>query len=201
MLALPVDRHVVIGVDAVFAQKVAQGVFGRRALARGHDGLALEIGDRLHALAVLHDVEHAERIDRQHLDRALGLAVEHGGEVCGHAGHVKLALDQRGRHFVGRARKGKGIVIAARLAALAVLHQLDKAHGRGAFERGDGVACGGKFGLFGLLVILRAVRRFLRLLPAGRERKDERKRQAQSQNAFEILFHLVSSFPILPSGA
>ena len=50
-------------------------------------------------------------------------------------------------------------------------------------------------------VILRAVRRFLRLLPAGRERKDERKRQAQSQNAFEILFHLVSSFPILPSGA
>ena len=201
MLALPIDRHIVIGIDAVFCEKIAQGVFRRRALARRHDGLALQVGHGVHALAVFHDVENAERVDRQHLDLALRLIVEHGGEVRGHAGHVELALEECGRHFVRRTGKGKGISIASRFAAFAVLHQLHKAHGRRALERGDGVARRGKLLLLGLLLVLRVVRRLIRLLPAGGEREDERKRQAQGQEMFEVLFHWFSSFPMLPSGA
>ena len=190
-----------IGIDAVFREKIAQGVFRRRALARRHDGLTLQVGHGFHALAVFHDVEDAERVDRQHLDLALRLIVEHGGEVRGHAGHVELALEERGRHFVRRTSKGKGIFIASRFAAFAVLHQLHKAHGRRALERGDGVARRGELLLLGLLVVLRVVRRFIRLLPAGGEREDERNRQAQGQEMFEVLFHWFSSFPMLPSGA
>ena len=188
-----------IGINAVFREKIAQGVFRRRALARRHDGLALEVGDGLHALAVFHDVENAERVDRQHLDLALRLIVEHGGEVRGHAGHVELALEERGRHFVRRTSKGKGIFIASRFAILAVLHQLHKAHGGRPLERGDGVARRGKLLLLGLLLVLRVG--LVRFLPAGSEREDERKRQAQGKNAIPILFHLISSFPILSSGA
>ena len=201
MLALPVDRHVAVGIDAVFREKIAQGVFGRGALARGHDGLPLQVGHGLHALAVFHNVEHAERIDRQHLDLALRLIVEHGGEVRGHAGHVELALDERGRHLVGRAREGKGIVIAARLTALTVAHELHKAHGGRPLERGDGVMRGGIVLrlLLGLLLI-RLVGH-VRLLSAGGEREDKRERQAQCQNVFEVLFHWFPSFPMLRSGA
>ena len=53
--------------------------------------------------------------------------------------------------------------------------------------------------LFSLLLVLLVG--CVRLLPAGGEREDERKRQAQGQNAFEVLFHLISSFPMLRSGA
>ena len=188
-----------IGIDAVFRKKIAQGVFRRRALARRHDGLTLQVGHGLHAFAVFHDVENAKRVDRQHLDLALRLIVEHGGEVRGHAGHVELALEERGRHFVRRTSKGKGIFIASHFATLAVLHQLHKTHSRGTLERGDGVARRGKFLLLGLLIVLRVG--LVRFLPAGSEREDERKRQAQGKNAIPILFHLISSFPILSSGA
>ena len=184
VLALPVERHVGVGVDAVFAQKIAQGVLGCAALARGHDGLALEVGEGLHALAVFHNVEHTQRVDRQHLHRALGLVVQHGGEVRGHAGHVQLALDERGRHLVGGAGEREVIERSVRGGGR-VAHELDKSHRRGTLERGD---AGGDRGL-GLL--RGRIRRFTRigilcgLLRAGNEREDECQRQAQGEKLFE----------------
>ena len=197
VLALPVERHVGVGVDAVFTEKIAQGVLGRAALARGHDGLALEVGEGLHALAVFHNVEHAQRVDRQHLHRALGFVVQHGGEVRGHAGHVQPALDERGRHLVGGAGEREGVEVAdlsfIRLGGVQqgsgqfviVLHELDKPHGGRPLERGD---AGGDRGLD----LLRGrIRRFARigilcgLLCAGGERENKRQRQAQGKKLFE----------------
>ena len=189
MLILPVDGHVVIGVDAVLAEQIAQRVLGRGALARGNDGLPLQVGDGLHGAAVFHDVENAQRVHGQYLHRALGLAVEHGGEVRGDAGHVQLALDERGRHLIGGAGEGEVIGVAALDgAAGGVLHELDETHGGGALERGDAVARGGGF------------RGLLLLLAAGREREDECQRQAQGKELFDV-FHACSSFLMLPSGA
>ena len=184
MLALPVERHVGVGVDAVFAEKIAQGVLGRAALARGHDGLALEISEGLHALAVFHNVEHTQRVDRQHLHRALGLVVQHGGKVRGHTSHVQLALDERGRHLVGGAGEGEVIERPVRGGGR-VAHELDKPYGGRPLERGD---AGGDRGLDLLLGRIRCFGRvsgLRRLLRAGSEREDEGQRQAQGKKLFE----------------
>ena len=184
VLALPVERHVGVGVDAVFAEKIAQGVLGRAALARGHDGLALEVGEGLHALAVFHNVEHTQRVDRQHLHRALGLVVQHGGEVRGHAGHVQLALDERGRHLVGGAGEREVIERSVRGGGR-VAHELDKSHRRGTLERGDAGGDRGLGLLRGRIRCFGRVSGLCGLLRAGGERENKRQRQAQGEKLFE----------------
>ena len=103
VLALPLDGHVRAGVDAVFREDVVERVLGRSALAAGVDRAAAQVLHGLHGVAALDDVEHAEGVDGQHLHPALGVVVEHGGQVRGHGRDVHIALHEVGRHLVTEA--------------------------------------------------------------------------------------------------
>ena len=130
VLALPLDVHVRRRVDAVLFKDVVERVLRRRALAAGIDRAAREVGDALHALALFDDVQHAQRVDGDHLHRAVGVVVQHAGQVRGHAGHVRLALDKQRRHLV---HGGDDV----ETGALVLGHQLDQSHGRGPLQRHD----------------------------------------------------------------
>ena len=219
MLALPVDGHIVIRINAVFRQQIPQGVLRGAALASGHDGLALQVRHGLDGVAVLHDIQHTQGVDGQHLHRAVGLAVQHGGQVGGHAGHVQVALDEGGGHLVGGTGQREGVKIAhltlvgfgrAQQCAghfIIVLHQLHKAHSSRAFQGGNSEMSNvclctiRRFGrrLFRLGRFLRLLR-FGGLLAAGSQGQGQGQRQPQRQQFF-LQVHGFSSFHTLPAGA
>ena len=142
VLTLPVDGHILVRVNAVFRQQIPQSVFRGTALTGGHDGLALQVRHGLDGVAVLHDIQHAQGVDGQHLHRAVGLAVQHGGQVGRHAGHVQVALDEGRGHLVGGTGQGEFVGIAGGYHILLALHhligrvaqthQFHQAHGGGA---------------------------------------------------------------------
>ena len=128
MLALPLDGHVLRRVDAVFRKDVVERVFRRRALAAGVNRPAAQVFNRLHAVAALDDINHAERIDRQHLNLALRILVKHGSQIRRNSRDIRFALDDFGRHFINRRSNGKGICVALDRAAFRFVHQLNHAH-------------------------------------------------------------------------
>ena len=217
VLALPVDGHIVIRINAVFRQQIPQGVLRGAALACSHDGLALQVRHGLDGVAVLHDIQHAQGVDGQHLHRAVGLAVQHGGQVGGHAGHVQVALDEGGGHLVGGTGQGEFVGIAGGYHILLALHhligrvaqthQLHQSHGGGAFQGGNSemsnvclctIRCFGRR-FFRLGRFLRLLR-FGGLLAAGSQGQGQGQRQAQRQQFF-LPVHGFSSFHTLPAGA
>ena len=216
VLALPVDGHILVRVNAVFAEQIPQGVFRGAALTGGHDGLALQIRHGLHGFAVLHDIQHTKGVHRQNLHGPLSLAVQHGGQIGRYAGHVQIPLDESGGHLVGRTGQGKFVGIAGGYHILLALHhlidrvaqthQLHQSHGGGTFQRCDSEFRRSEFrGLrdfrrfFALCGFLR-LRGFLRFLAAGGQRQRESQRQAQCQQFF-LPIHKSASFHTLPAGA
>ena len=155
MLALPIDGDIPSGIDSVFAQKIAKRVFRRGALSGGDDGLSAQIIDGLQGISVFHDVQNAQRIDRQHLNFAAGFVVQNGGEVGGNARHVRFALQQRGRDRVGGSGDGKGVGVVVFM----IPHHFGESHCGRPLQRRD---------------------RILRLR-ARREYKQYRKRKAQGE--------------------
>ena len=57
------EKVAMISVEANFiTEQIAQDVLGRRAFAGGKDGAALEVGEAVDGIALLHDVEHTQRV-------------------------------------------------------------------------------------------------------------------------------------------
>ena len=219
VLALPVDGHILVRVNAVFRQQIPQGIFRGAALTGGHDGLALQVRHGLDGVAVFHDIQHTKGVHRQHLHGTVGLAVQHGGQVGGHAGHVQVPLDEGGGYLVSGTSQREGVKIAhltlvgfgrAQQGAdrfIIVLHQLHKAHSSRAFQCGNS-----EMGSVCLCTIRRFDHRFFRLgrflrllrfgglLAAGSQGQGQGQRQAQRQQFF-LPVHGFSSFHTLPAGA
>ena len=130
-----VDGDVRADGQAIFLAQVLEDE--RRVLHGDADVLAAQVGKGRDALrAVGHDVEHAARVEREHLHGAVGLVVERGGGVRRQGGDVGRAVDERGG---GVARVGlDGEVVAQRgRAGLAVGHELGHAEAGRAVERDD----------------------------------------------------------------
>ena len=217
VLALPVDGHILVRVNAVFRQQIPQSVFRGTALTGGHDGLALQVRHRLHRSPVFHDIQHTKGVHRQHLHGTVGLAVQHGGQIGGDAGHVQVPLDEGGGHLVGGTGQGEFVGIAGGYHILLALHhligrvaqthQLHQSHGGGAFQGGNS-----EMSNVCLCTIRRFGRRFFRLgrflrllrfgglLAAGSQGQGQGQRQAQRQQFF-LPVHGFSSFHTLPAGA
>ena len=135
MFALPLDRHVLLRIDAVLGEDVVQRIFRRRALAAGVNRLAAQILHAADAVAALHDVEHAQRVDGQHLNLSFRVVVKHGGQIRRHGGNVRLALDQLRGNLVHRGSNRDIVGVAVHRAALGLVHQLHHAHRRRALQR------------------------------------------------------------------
>ena len=130
VLALPLDGDVLLRIQSVAGEDGVQRVLGRGALSAGVKRAAAKIGDGMNAVVGIHDVEHAQRIDGQHLYGALRVVVERGGEVGGDGGDIRAPLNEGGRHLVDGADDVKG-------ARAGLLHHLHHAHGGRAFEGHD----------------------------------------------------------------
>ena len=219
VLALPVDGHILVRVNAVFRQQIPQGIFRGAALTGGHDGLALQVRHRLHRSPVFHDIQHTKGVHRQHLHGTVGLAVQHGGQIGGDAGHVQVPLDEGGGHLVSGTSQREGVKIAhltlvgfgrAQQCAghfIIVLHQLHKAHSSRTFQCGNsemGSVCLCTIRRFDLrffrLGRLLRLLRFGGLLAAGGQGQDHRQGQSQGKQFF-LQVHGFSSFHTLPAGA
>ena len=136
MLALPLDGDVGVGIKARLAQHVLQRVLGRGALAGGVDGASAQVGDGIDLVAKLADVQHAQRVDGDDAHGALGLVVEHGGQVCRHRGNVHLGLCDERAHLVGGGQDLERPVLVGQVAGIGLAHEADQAHGRRALEGG-----------------------------------------------------------------
>ena len=145
-LAVELDGHILVGINAVLLQDVPQDVLGGGALAGGQDGPALQVGHRMDGVTLFHHIQDAQGVDGHHLDAALGLLVEGGGQVGRDGSHIQLALGQQGDNLVGGAVELQ--VIVQRGGAV-LLHgqQVHQAHGGGALQAGDPHSVGGGQGL------------------------------------------------------
>ena len=136
--AVEVKGHIVIRVNTVFSQDVAQNIFRGGTLAGCHDGLALQVLHAVHSLAVFHNIQHAQGVDAGNLNGAVGFLVQGCGQVSGHSGCVQLALYQLRHDFIGLAVHFKVII-----SGIFACHQVHKAHGGGAFQAGNAQSIGG----------------------------------------------------------
>ena len=125
MLALPLDGDVGVGIKARLAQHVLQRVLGRGALAGGVDGASAQVGDGIDLVAKLADVQHAQRVDGNDAHGALGLVVEHGGQVCRHGGNVHLGLGNERAHLIGGGHDAEGVVVVLEVAGVRLAHEAD----------------------------------------------------------------------------
>src|SRR5699024_624012 len=130
----------------VLGQDVPQHIFRGGALAGGQDGPARQVGHRLDGVALFHHIQHAQGVDRHHLDGPLGLLIEGGGQVGGDGRHIQLALSQQGDDLVRRAVK---LQVVAEVGGAVLLHgqQVDQAHGGGALKASDAHRVGGGEGV------------------------------------------------------
>ena len=105
MFRFPVDGHVPVRVQAVLLQEIPEAELRGRPLPGGGDGFALEVRHGLNALpAVFHNVEHAQGIDGQGDDLALGLVVENRRQVGGDTDDIQVPLDEGGGQLISGAR-------------------------------------------------------------------------------------------------
>ena len=142
-LAVVFNGHVLVRVDAVGVQKIAQHVLRRGALAGGQDGTACKVCHGLDRVAAFfHYVQHAQRVDGHSLNAALRLLIQGGGQICRDGSHVQLALHQQRHDLIGSAVKLQ-VVIHGSGAILFHAQQVDKAHGGGAFQAGNAQSIGG----------------------------------------------------------
>ena len=135
MFALPVNHNVYIGFQTVLLQEIAQGVFGRASLARRRDSHAAQVLHTLYGVALLHDIEHAQRIDRERNNFAARAVIEHRRQIRRDTRNVQFALNQTRRDFVRRRRQRELVFPIGIIAAFGVGHQFDKPHSGRAFER------------------------------------------------------------------
>ena len=91
-------------------------------------------------IALLHDVEDAQRVDGHDLDAAVRLLVEGRGEVGRDSGHVEFALDELRHDLIGSAVELQ-VIVEGSSAVLLHAQQVDEAHGGGAFQAGDAHFC------------------------------------------------------------
>ena len=148
-LAVVFNGHVLVRVDAVGIQQIAQDVLRRGALAGGQDGAALQVSHGLDGVAALfHHIQHAQRVDGHGLNAAVRLLVEGRGQVCRNGSHVQLALHQQRHDLVGRAVELQ-VIVHGGGAVFFHAQQVDKAHGGGALQPGNaqGIS-GGQFFCF-----------------------------------------------------
>ena len=142
-LAVVFNGHVLVRVDAVGVQKIAQHVLRRGALTGGQDGTACKVCHGLDRIAAFfHYVQHAQRVDGHSLNAALRLLIQGGGQICRDGSHVQLALHQQRHDLIGSAVKLQ-VVIHGSGAILFHAQQVDKAHGGGAFQASNAQSIGG----------------------------------------------------------
>ena len=135
-LALPFHGHVGVEIEPVLGEQIPQEIFRRAALAGRVDRFSLEIGERLHGLAVeLRDIQHAQHAHGAELHAAGGLIIKYARKIERHRGDVHAALQKLRRQLVRRAVE-RVFVAVRRRAGVGVRKDLRHAHGRGAGERG-----------------------------------------------------------------
>ena len=168
----------------------------------------------MYRVPALHDVEHAQRIDGQHLHAALGVVVEDRGKVGRDGGDIRGPLRQGGRHLIGGGRNSKMIDVTRGNYILVFLfqlvseffdrftigHHLDHAHGGRAFQ--------------GHNIDIKRIHRFLRGpwlrhlggrtartgrfrgagIPGGGAARQQRGGQGQDAEQREQFFHTVFPF-------
>ena len=126
-----VHRHVDTGL-------VAQGLENKGGvLGRSVHRLSLQIGQRADTLAAVgHHVQHAQRIQGQHLHGAAGLVVHHAGGVGGQGRNVHAAADKGGGNVAGVGLHGN-VVVQGCFALGGLADKLGHAEAGGAVERHD----------------------------------------------------------------
>ena len=131
------DLHVLVRVQAVLREQVAENVLRVGPLAGGIDGLALQIlhGLDSRAVAPLQDVEHTLGAQGQDLHIPLGLVIQVGGHVGGHHGDVVLSVGggEPCHHLVVVGGHGVGVVVDG-VVLVAIGEQLGRSNARGAGE-------------------------------------------------------------------
>ena len=140
-LAVVFDLHVLIGVQAVLGEQVTQDVLRRGALARGEDGAAFQVCKAVDGVTLFHHIQHAQRVDGQHLDAAVGLLVEGCRQVGRDGRHVQIPLDELWHDLIGRTIELQ-VVIHGGGAVLLHGEQMDQTHGGGAFQARDAEGLG-----------------------------------------------------------
>ena len=184
VLALELDGHLI--PNPCLFKQVVERVLGGGSLTGEVDGVAGEVLELLDGGVASDHGEHAQRVDVDRADAALGLVVEDRGHVGGHEGNVRLALDDQRQDLVGRT--GDRVGVGDARGAFGGLgggilggdtgggiHHRDQANGGGALEgcHADGHVLGGGGGVRGGRGIAGRGRiRGLRLTgAAGSERK------------------------------
>ena len=155
-------------VHAGGAEQVIGHGLRRGALAGGEDRLAFQVGEGVHGVAALQDIQHAQRVHGQRLHAAIGFLIERGNGVGRQRRHIQFAGDELADHNVRRAGEGE-VISVGRRARFVVGHQLGCAHAGRPLQKGD---------VDGRLFRLRAA-----------EQQRQRKHQHEKQSDF--LFHFI----------
>ena len=116
-LAIILDGHVLVGVDAVGVEQVAQHILRGSALAGGQDGAALEVCHAVDGVALLHHIQNAQGVHCHGLNAAVGFLVQGRCQIGRDSGHVQLALDEQ-RHDLIRSAVKLQIVVHGGSAGL-----------------------------------------------------------------------------------
>ena len=148
----------------------------------------------MYCVPALHDVEHAQRIDGQHLHAALGVVVEDRGKVGRDGGDIRGPLRQGGRHLIGGGGDIKVIVVVCDRSTVRFIHELHHAHCGGALQ-GHHVDVDRIGRLCHVGWRAARTRRFRGAgIPGGGAACQQRGRQGQDTEQREQFFHTVVPF-------
>ena len=134
-LAVIFDLHILVGVDAVLPEQIAQHVLRGSPLAGGQDGAALQVCKAVDGVALFHHIQHAQRVHGHDLDAAAGLLVKGCGEVGRDGGDVHFALNELGHDLIGGTVELQVVGLGSR-SVLFHGQQIHQTHGGGAFQAG-----------------------------------------------------------------
>ena len=135
-LAVILDVHILVRVNAVGGKQIAQHILRGSALAGGQDGAALEVGHAVDGIALLHHIQNAQGVHCHSLNAAVRFLVQGRRQISRDGGHVQLALDEQ-RHDLIRSAVKLQIIVHGSGAGLLHREQVDKPHGGGALQARD----------------------------------------------------------------
>jgi len=132
----PFQGDVLVRVNAMLLQQIAQGILRAGAFARRIKGLAAQIGKGLDGRTCFHQVADTECIDGQDLHLSFGIVVENRSQIGRNGSQVHLAIDQLRCDLVRRAMDRERIAVLS-FALLILIHQMDQSDPGWPFEAGN----------------------------------------------------------------
>ena len=125
--------HVLVGIDSVFRQDVAQDVLGVGSLSYCVNRLPFEVADRRDGLSVLQDVEDTCGVEGSHPDSAGCLVVEGCGGIGGDCSNIYLSRRNLSDHVGGFGKDRDGVAVL-RLSVLILREQVTGSDSRGSLQ-------------------------------------------------------------------